>query len=172
MISRKPEINTRKLRLSTMKKFHTQHVECNWHLTEGFDISHTLSLTILQSITIIPHIITRIQKVKWSRYRPSVAQRVGRGIALLFHDRGTRRGWVVSSTPRPHFYPRERHGTYFTGGWVDPRAGLFGRKISSPPGFDSGPSSRYTDWATRPTNFTYILLSFLNKNPWRWKKMY
>ena len=44
-------------------------------------------------------------KVKWSRYRPSVAQRVGRGIALLFHDRGTRRGWVVSSTPRPHFSP-------------------------------------------------------------------
>jgi len=42
-------------------------------------------------------------KVKWSRYRPGVAQRVGRGIALLFHDRGTRRGWVVSSTPRPHF---------------------------------------------------------------------
>ena len=31
-------------------------------------------------------------KVKWSRYRPGVAQRVGRGIALLFHDRGTRRG--------------------------------------------------------------------------------
>ena len=31
-------------------------------------------------------------KVKLSRYRPGVAQRVGRGIALLFHDRGTRRG--------------------------------------------------------------------------------
>ena len=30
---------------------------------------------------------------------------VGRGIALPFHDRGTRRGWVVSSTPRPHFTP-------------------------------------------------------------------
>ena len=43
--------------------------------------------------------------MKWSHYRPSVAQRVGRGIALLFHDRGTRRGWVVSSTPRPHFSP-------------------------------------------------------------------
>ena len=42
---------------------------------------------------------------KWSRYRPGVAQRVGRGIALLFHDRGTRRGWVVRSTPRPHFTP-------------------------------------------------------------------
>ena len=32
-----------------------------------------------------------------------MAQRVGRSIAILFHDRGTRRGWVVSSTPRPHF---------------------------------------------------------------------
>jgi len=45
------------------------------------------------------------KKVKWSRYKPGVAQRVGRGIALLFHNRGTRRVWVVSSTPRPHFTP-------------------------------------------------------------------
>jgi len=37
--------------------------------------------------------------------QPGVAQRVGRGIALLFHDHGTRRQWVVSSTPRPHFNP-------------------------------------------------------------------
>jgi len=34
-----------------------------------------------------------------------VALRVGRVIALLFYDRGTRSGWVVSSTPRPHFTP-------------------------------------------------------------------
>jgi len=47
------------------------------------------------------------KKVKWPRYRPGVAQRVGRGIAVLFHDRGTRRGWVVSSTPRPHSTPRK-----------------------------------------------------------------
>ena len=77
-------------------------------------------------------------KVKWSRYRPGVAQRVGTGIALLFHDRGTRKGWVVSSAPRPHFTPGARPGTHFTGGWVGPRAGLDGRKISSPPGFDTG----------------------------------
>jgi len=44
-------------------------------------------------------------KVNWSRYRPCVAQRVGRCIALLFHYRGTRRRWVVSNTPRPHFTP-------------------------------------------------------------------
>ena len=38
-------------------------------------------------------------------------------------------------------YPRETPGTNITGGWVGPRAGLEGRKISSPPGFDPGPSS-------------------------------
>ena len=32
------------------------------------------------------------KKLKFSRYRLGVAQRVGRGIALLFHDRGTTRG--------------------------------------------------------------------------------
>ena len=45
------------------------------------------------------------KKVKWSCYRPGVAQRVGRGIALLFRERGIRREWVVTRTPRPHFTP-------------------------------------------------------------------
>ena len=44
-------------------------------------------------------------KVKCSSYRHGVAHRVGRGIALLFNDRCTRREWVVSSTPRLHFTP-------------------------------------------------------------------
>jgi len=44
-------------------------------------------------------------KVKWPLYRPGVVQRVCSGIALLFHDRGTRKGWVFSSTPRPHSTP-------------------------------------------------------------------
>ena len=35
-------------------------------------------------------------KVKWSRYRSGVAQGVGRGIALPFHDRGIRSGWVFA----------------------------------------------------------------------------
>jgi len=38
-------------------------------------------------------------------------------------------------------YPWARPGTHFTGGWVGPRAGLDGQKISSPPGFDPRPSS-------------------------------
>ena len=71
------------------------------------------------------------KNVKWSRYSPGVAQRVGRGIALLFHDRGTRRGWVVSSTLRPHFTPGK-----------DPVP------ILQEPGWAPGPI--WTGWNSRP----------------------
>jgi len=58
-------------------------------------------------------------KVKWSRYRPGVAQRVGRGIALLFHDRGTGRGLVFSSTSWPHFTPgKDAIPTLQEAGWA------------------------------------------------------
>ena len=58
----------------------------------------------------IKHVLTQklqnIKNVKNPIKDPGVAQRVGRGsIALLLHDRGTRRGRVVSSTPGPHFTP-------------------------------------------------------------------
>jgi hypothetical protein len=61
-------------------------------------------------------------KEKVSRNRPEGTER-GTGIAPLFLDLGTRRGWVVSTTPRP-LYPRTRPGTHCIGGWVGPRAGL------------------------------------------------
>ena len=35
------------------------------------------------------------------------AHRGSRGIALLFHDHGTRRAWGFSVTPRPLFTPRK-----------------------------------------------------------------
>jgi hypothetical protein len=54
-------------------------------------------------------------------------------MALLFHDLDARRGWVVSTTPRP-LDPRERPGTNCTGGWVDPRAGLDVCEKSRPTG--------------------------------------
>ena len=75
------------------------------------------------------------------RYRPGVAHRVGRVIALLFHDCGTRKGVSGQQHAPAALYPRERHGTHFTGGCVGPRAVLNGRKILSPPGFDPGSSS-------------------------------
>jgi hypothetical protein len=62
-------------------------------------------------------------KVKVTLYRPPRVQRGSKGIALLFYDLGVRRGWVVSTTPRP-LYPRDRPGTHCTRGWVGPRAGL------------------------------------------------
>jgi len=56
---------------------------------------------------------------------------------------------VEESAPRPgRLYPRERHGTYFTGGWVGHSADLDGWKISSPPGFDPGPGKLFKALST------------------------
>ena len=93
-------------------------------------------------------------KVKWSRYKPGVAQRVSRGIDLLFHDRGTRRGWVVSSTPGPHFNPgRDPVPIVQEAGWAPGSVWTGGK---SRPHRDSIPDrparSHYIEWATLPTN--------------------
>jgi hypothetical protein len=72
-----------------------------------------------------------------------VAQRVVTGITTLLHDHGTRRGEWSAARPG-HNLPRERPRTHSTGGWVGPRVGLNGRKISSPPRLDPGPSSPYS----------------------------
>jgi hypothetical protein len=54
----------------------------------------------------------------------------GRGIALLFHDLGARRGWVVSTTPRPLYPPGKiRYRLYRRLGGPQGRSGLV-QKIS------------------------------------------
>ena len=70
-----------------------------------------------------------------------VAQRAGRGIALYSSVTAALEGGEWSAARPGRTLPRERSGTHFTGGCVGSRAGLDGRKISSPPGFDPGPSS-------------------------------
>ena len=50
-------------------------------------------------------------------------------------------GGELSAARPGRTLPPERPGAHSTGGWVGPRAGLEGRKISSPPGFDPGPST-------------------------------
>ena len=76
----------------------------NWPISRTLDMCNTThTYKIPQGLINI--CITCKIKVKWSPYRPGVTQRVGKGTDLLFHDRGTRRGWVVSSTPRPHSTP-------------------------------------------------------------------
>ena len=66
------------------------------------------------------------------------AHRGSRGIALLFLDHVTRRGVKGQRHAPAALYPRERHGTHCTGGWVGPR-GRSGqvRKISPPTGIRS-----------------------------------
>jgi hypothetical protein len=70
-------------------------------------------------------------RVKAPYNRPPRAPRGSRGIAILILNLGARRGWTVSTTPRP-LYPRERPGTHCTGGWVGPRAGLEAYEKSLP----------------------------------------
>ena len=91
------------------------------------------------------------RKVKWPRYRPGVAQRVGRGIALIFHDRGTRRGWVVSSTPRPHSTSRKDPVPILQeAGWTPGPVWTGGKSRPHQESRTVQPVvSRYTDWAAR-----------------------
>ena len=102
-----------------------------------------------------PYIYIYICKVKGSRYRPGVAQRVGSGIVLLFHDRGTRRGWVVSNTPRPHFTPGKNPVPILQeAGWAP---GWSGRAENLVPTGSRSRTvrpvvSRHTAWATRHTH--------------------
>jgi hypothetical protein len=65
-----------------------------------------------------------------------VAQRVGRGIVLLFHDLGTRRGEWSAARPGRDLPPgKTRYPLYRRLGGPQGRSGQ-GRKISPPPGFD------------------------------------
>jgi len=106
-------------------------------------------------------------KVKWSRYRPGVALRVGRGIALLFHNRGARRGWVDSSTLRPHLTPgKSRYPFYSRLGGPQGRSGRAENLV--PTGIRSRTVhplvSRYTDWAIRPTINLCTIFKYQCKN--------
>jgi len=59
------------------------------------------------------HFKLKMVKVNFSRYRPSVVQRVGRGIALLFHGRGTRRGeWSAACLGRTLLRGKTRYPFY------------------------------------------------------------
>ena len=69
-----------------------------------------------------------------------MVQRLGRGIALLFHDHGTRRGeWSAARTGRTLPPGKTRYPLYRRLGGS--RAGLDGRKISPHRDSIPGPSS-------------------------------
>ena len=88
-----------------------------------------------------------------------------RGIAILFLDHGTRRGWGVSITPQPLFtLGKTRYPLYRRLGGSQGWSGQV-RKISPPPVFNpqtiQSVAICYTDYATQPTAvvvpFPYLL---------------
>ena len=90
------------------------------------------------------------------------AHRGSKGIALLFHDHGTRRGEESISSPGRSLPPgKTRYSFYRRLGEPQDRSGQV-RKISSPPGFDPRTAqpvaSRYTDYATRPITLHGVVL--------------
>jgi hypothetical protein len=102
--------------------------QLSFHWSNFHEISYlTMFLKSIQKIKISLRV--RV-KVKVPRIRLEGPEG-GRGIALLFLNLGARRGWVVSTTPRP-FYPRERPGTHCTGGWMGRRAGIDSCEKSRP----------------------------------------
>jgi len=91
--------------------------------------------------------------VKWARNGSGVAQRVGRVIALLFHDRRTRRcEWSASRPGRTLSPEKTRYPLYRMLGEPQGRSGRAENLVST------GIRSRtvqpiiscYTDWATLP----------------------
>ena len=104
-------------------------------------------------------------KVKWSRYRPGVAQGVGRGIALLNHDRGTRRGEWSAARPGRSLPPEKtRYPFYRRLGGPQGRSeraenlvpiGILSRIIQPL-------VSRYTDWAI----YIVIITLFRTMSTW------
>jgi hypothetical protein len=84
------------------------------------------------------------------------AHRGSRGISLPFHDHSTRRGEGQRHAPAA-LYPRERPGTYCTGDWVGPRAGL-DRCGKSRPHRDSIPGPSSPEPVAIPTELPASLL--------------
>ena len=93
-------------------------------------------------------------KVKWSRYRPGVIQRMGRGIALHFHDRGTRRGEWSAAGPGRTLPPGKTRDPFCRRlGEPQSRSGRAENLVRTGirPRTVQPVVSRYTDWATGPT---------------------
>ena len=94
------------------------------------------------------------------------AHRGSRGLAVIFHGHGTRRGWGISVTPRPLFTPgKTRYPLYRRLSGPQGRS-VQVRKISHSQEFDPRTvqpvASRYTGYATRPTNIHCSVLNSLS----------
>jgi len=90
---------------------HTNSVPISYFGSSQVQISIP-KLLFLWMFVVFPSLSVYL-KAKWSRYRPGVAQRVGRGIALLFHDRGTTRGEGSAARPGRTLRPRKTRYPFY-----------------------------------------------------------
>jgi len=106
-----------------------------------------------------------VQALRLCTGRTAHMRSISTGIALHFHDHGTKRGWGVSVTLRPLFIPgKDPVPIVQKAGWAPRRSGHM-LKISPPPGFNPQTiqpvASRYTDYVTRPTMYIYMYAYYI-----------
>jgi hypothetical protein len=124
-----------------------------------FHLPHSLSVTDLNlhdvnNLIKVKVKCTLVQALRLCTGR--TAHRWSRGIALLFHDHGTRRAEGSASRPGRSLPPgKTRYQLYRRLDGPQGRSGQV-RKLSPPPRFDPWTfepvTSRYTDYSTWPTN--------------------
>jgi hypothetical protein len=99
-----------------------------WHCAVAFVLVFVVTVLAALFACVVAGACAEVKvKVKVTRNRPR-RSRGDRVIALPFLDLGTRRGLVVSTTPRP-LYPRERAGTHCTGACAEVVWGSVGRVL-------------------------------------------
>jgi len=96
----------------------------------------------------------------WGSVQAVRPHKGSRGIALLFLDYGTRRGWGVSVTIQPIFTPGKNPVPIVQeAGWAPGPVGT-GAQNLAPTGIRTRTvqpvASRYTDYATRPTLYSQL----------------
>ena len=90
--------------------------------TEGDEIKVDKMCGALTCLVKVKVKCTLVQALRLCTGR--TAHRGCRGIVLIFHDHGARKGVRGQRHAPAALYPRERPGTHCTGGWVGPTAGL------------------------------------------------
>jgi len=137
------------------------HILTVWNCLERICTSHSIIYKMLQQFSTylgqevykVKVKCTLVQAMGLSTGR--TAHRESRGIALPFHDHGTRRGWGVSFTPRPLFTLGRDLVPIVQEAGCAPRPVWSGAENLALTGIRPRTvqpvASRYTDWATRPT---------------------
>ena len=129
---------------------------CTVHLVVKNVYYQLMDQLVKKIFDVLYDIVQYCKKVTWSRYKRGVAQRVGSGIALLFHYRCTkRREWSAARPGRTLSPGKTRYSLYRRLGGPQGRSGREENLVPTGIRFRTVQPvvSCYTDWATRPITF-------------------